>query len=463
MNQPHRRLMLHGLAGAIALPWLESVTRAAAALGTPLRPASARAMTAAASGAPPTRMAFFFLPNGVDYEDWHPRQAAVADAALPISPTLAPLQSMRSRITVIAGLNHHNAKALGDGPGDHARSAACFLTGAHPRKTAGSDIHAGVSVDQVAARTLGLETPLPSLELGLEASPRSGNCDSGYSCAYSGNIAWAAPDRPLPKLVRPRAAFERLFMMSGATPQERQRRLALRKSILDLAGDEVKRLGKAVSGNDRERLDQYLESIRAVERRIEAAERAPKNRDLPAVETIPSDAPRDFSTHAQMLAEIMVLAFKTDQTRVATFMLGNEGSNRTFPELGISEAHHHLTHHSGDATMIDSVRRINLHQSEFLATVLARMSKEREGSTSLLDHTIIVYAGAISDGNRHDHDSLPVLVAGGEAAGLRHSGIAAIQGGEPMCNLYVNLLRRAGVSCDRFGDSTGECTVLGRA
>lgn len=453
---PSRRLVLHGLAGAIALPWLESMARSAWA--------GARvAGSAGAFTAPPTRMAFIFLPNGVDFESWHPRQAAVSDVSLPISPTIAPLQSMRDRITVIAGLNHSNAKALGDGPGDHARSAACFLTGAHPRKTAGADIHAGVSVDQVAARSLGLHTALPSLELGLEASPRGGNCDSGYSCAYSGNIAWAAPDLPLPKVVRPRAAFERLFMMGGATPAERARRLALRRSVLDLAGDSVKRLGKSLAVGDRERIDEYLESIRAVEKRIEAAERDGGPQGLPAVDSIPRDAPREFGAHADMMSEIMLLAFKTDQTRVATLMLGNEGSNRTFPELGIGGAHHHLTHHSGDAEMVEAVRRINAHQSEFLARFLARLSKEQESAGSLLDHTMVVYAGAIGDGNRHNHDDLPVLVAGGEATGIHHSGIASVAGGEPMCNLYVHLLRRAGVDCERFGDSTGECTVLGRA
>ena len=430
----HRRTLLKGLGAGVALPWLESLTPAV------------RAATALAE--PPTRLAFVFLPNGVHAPDWLPDPAAGPHA---LSPLLEPLTPFRRDITVISGLAHHNARALGDGPGDHARSGACFLTGVHPTKTSGADFRAGVSVDQVAAGTIGSRTMLPSLELGMEGGGRSGNCDSGYACAYSGNISWRAPDKPTSKETRPRAVFERLFG-DQRDPKAAAQRRATRRSVLDLCMDEARAIHGSLARADAERLQDYLQGVRDLEHRLERYERI----DAAAREPVPEppESPATYHEHFDLMADLMVAAFRTDRTRIVTFMMGNEGSNRAYREIGIRDGHHHLTHHGDNPEMIEQVRQINLYHARLFAGFLERLSAAREGDGSLLDRSMIVLGGGISDGNRHNHEQLPVVLAG-RGGGLSPGGNLVLPAETPMCNLHLDLLARIGVQADRFGDSTG--------
>lgn len=482
-----RRTVLRGLGAAMALPWLESMVpdrivlagrRSFAGVATDV------AVGVGSAGASPLRCAFVFIPNGVDPAAWLPAPGAEA-GELPSS--LEPLAALRGRFSLLQGLAHRNAQALGDGPGDHARSAACFLTGAHPTKTAGSDIAAGVSIDQVLARRIGACTALPSLELGCEPALQSGNCDSGYSCAYSANISWRTPGQPMLKEISPRAVFERLFAVGPAheSAEALGRRLAARRSILDYARSDALRLRERLGTADRGRLEEYLDGLRALERRIESIERArgggaddarPAAAARPsAIASIPSashhdhDAPEldaaamrtppgvpeDYREHVRLMNDLLVLAFKADRTRVASFMLANEGSNRSFPFLGVAEGHHHLSHHGGDASMIEKVRRINRFQCELFADLLAKLDGCREGDGTLLDRSMVVFGSAIADGNRHNHDDLPVILAGGGAGTLSPGRNIRTAAGTPMCNLFVSMLRRAGLD-GSFGDSTGE-------
>lgn len=455
MRPIDRRTVLRGVGAAMALPWLEAMVPGGG---------GAKALAegaAASSAASPLRVAFLFVPNGVDPGAWRPTSVG-SDYALPSS--LEPLASLRSKFSVLGNLSHRNAAALGDGPGDHARSAACFLTGTHPVKTAGTDIRAGVSIDQVLARRIGDATSLPSLELGCEPALQSGDCDSGYSCAYSANVSWRTPQQPMLKEIRPRAVFERLFASgpSGESAEARRERFATRRSLLDYVRSDASRLSARLGGSDRRKLEEYLDGVRAVERRVESIERlatAPESRgagpDGGRGAEIPAGVPEDYRQHVTLMNELLVLALRTDRTRVATFMLANEGSNRAFPFLGIAEGHHHLSHHGGDESMAEKIRRINRFQSEMFADLLQRMEAVKEGDGSLLDHSIVVFGSAIADGNRHDHDDLPVILAGGGGGTLAPGRSIRFAPGTPMCNLYASILDRAGAGEARFGDSTG--------
>lgn len=454
-----RRAVLRGVGGAIALPWLEAMTRDRLTL------AGGRAFAGTAAAAEkPLRFAFVFIPNGVDPAAWMPSQ--VGDAYV-MPPSLEPLAAVRSRFSVVGGLAHRNAQALGDGPGDHARSAACFLTGVHPVKTAGSDIQGGVSIDQVLARRFGDRTALPSIELGCEPALQSGNCDSGYSCAYSANISWQAPSRPMLKEISPRAVFERLFSVGGSstagdTAEQRARRLRSRRSILDFAGGDAARLGARLGVGDRRRVDEYLDGVRALERRVESIERDADDPRSAALNT-PPGAPDDYREHVRLMNDLLVLAFRTDRTRVATFMLANEGSNRPFPFLGVPEGHHHLSHHGGDESMVEKIRRINRFQAELFADLLSKLDTSPEGDETLLDRSMVVFGSAIADGNRHNHDDLPVIVAGRAGGALSPGRSMRAAAGTPMCNLFVTMLRAAGAhdaAHAGFGDSTGELTGM---
>lgn len=444
-----RRTVLQGMAASIALPWLEGMT-SAVETGSGIIGSTAAAAGASSALASPARMAFVFIPNGVHAPDWIP-----AVDSLALTPSLRPLAAHRSEFTVITGLAHANADAMGDGPGDHARSAACFLTGAHPRKTAGEDIHAGVSVDQVAARAVGASTPFASLELGCEGSSRSGDCDSGYSCAYSSNISWDAPDAPRSKQIHPRHVFERLLgQRDGESSTDRARRIAQRRSVLDTVSSNTHRLKRAISHRDHDRFDDYLESVRAIERRIEMTERMRLDPSESGV-SIPSEIPQDYGEYLRLMSDLLVMSFRLDLTRVGTLMYGNEGSNRSYPSLGIADGHHHLTHHGGDAAKIASVRRINEFQTESFAYLLGQLRAHREGEGTLLDSSAIVFAAAISDGDRHNHENLPVLLAGRGGGQLTPGGVLRTHERTPMCNLYLSMLETMGVQRPRFGDSTG--------
>jgi hypothetical protein len=396
-------------------------------------------------------MLFAFIPNGVETGAWR------AGGAGALSPVLESLTPHQGQFTVMTGLSHRNAEALGDGPGDHARSGACFLTGAHPRKTAGGDIEAGVSVDQVAAAHLKGSTRLDSLELGGEPGMTAGNCDSGYSCAYSANISWRGPHSPNGKEHDPRRVFERLFRdgPSGESAQARSRRVALRKSILDAMRGPLSQLTATVGTHDRQKLDEYLEGVRAVERRIEFAERAATEPQDTVGMAPPKGIPKDYTEHLHLLADLAVVALQTDQTRIVTFMLANEGSNRPYPMAGVKEGHHDVSHHGGDQDKLQKFAAINKYHTEQFAYLLQRLRAADDAGSPLLDRTMVVYGGAIADGNKHNHDDLPLVFAGGSALGIQHSGTRAWAPGTPLCNLYLSMLARTGVPADRFGDSTG--------
>lgn len=436
-----RRTAIRGLGCAIALPWLEAMTKPARAFGL---------------AEAPKRTAFVFLPNGVNRAAWFP-SAAGPLSAWPSS--LEPLKPFAERLAVVSGFAHVNAEAQGNGPGDHARSAACFLTGVHPKKTAGSDIVNGVSIDQIIAMRTAGRTPIDSLELGLEPGMTAGNCDSGYSCAYSANISWRGPHTPMAKEHDPRALFERLFAIGPEheTERARARRIASRASILDGARDEARRLRDALGGTDRRKLDEYLDGVRSVERRIELAERSerPDAQDLPAK---PTGVPREWSDHARLMSDLLVLAFRLDLTRVASLMLANEGSNRPYPTIGVRDGHHDVSHHDGDPDKLAKFAAINRLHAEQFAYLLGRLAAEREGEGSLLDGTMLLFGGAIGDGNAHDHRDLPIVLAGGqpdEPLATAHGTYRRLAGDVPLCDLFLSLAERAGAPIERFGDSRG--------
>jgi hypothetical protein len=439
----HRRTVLRGAGAVLALPFLEAMLPGR---GLVTRTASAAAARLAAADMP-VRMLFVFVPNGVETSSW-PGSAMEA------------LGAHAADVTVMRGLCHRNAAALGDGPGDHARSAACFLTGVHPKKTSGGDITAGISVDQLAARRLSGRTRLDSIELGGEPTMRAGDCDSGYSCAYSANISWRGPHTPSGKEHDPRRAFELLFRdgPAGEDAAARARRIALRKSILDAMGAQARSLGAQVGTDDRRKLDEYLEGVRALERRIEAIERSAAAGPV-ADESRYAAEPGDYAARIDLLADIAALAFEQDRTRVATLMLANEGSNRAYPDIDVAEGHHEVSHHGNDPAKSGKFAAINRWQGVRLAKLLDALKRRPEGTGSVLDRTMVLYGAAITDGNRHDHDDLPLILAGGRGLGIRHAPERRAAEGTPLCNLYLGMLRTAGAQADRFGDSTAEMPV----
>ena len=445
----HRRTILRGAGAAIALPWLEAMLP---------RGVMSSACAAAFAPKPITRVAYLFFPNGVNVDAWVP--TSDGQGGWNASPTLMPLEEFRRDITVYRGLTHANAAALGDGPGDHARSAACFLTGAHAKKTAGEDIRNGRSIDQVIADGLessGVRTRLRSLELGSEPAMTSGDCDSGYSCAYSANISWKSESLPNGKETDPRAAFDRIFGRRDESPAETAARAHSRRSILDGAVSEARKLMREVGTDDRARLDEYLEGMRGIERRLDldAASALDPNEKLPDFD----NAPRTVSARIDLLGEVMALAFRTDSTRVATMMLANEGSNRPYTEVGVSSGHHEVSHHDRNPEKLADFAKINRFHTERLAAFLRALSRTKELGQPLLDSTIVLYGGAINDGNRHNHDDLPILVAGGRARGIDRPGesgrLIECAQGTPLCNLHQGIARKLDVTLESFGDASG--------
>jgi len=432
-----RRSLLRGLGTAIALPLLDAMTPAFAA------PAQAKSA--------PLRLAYLYVPNGIIMDDWTP---ATEGKTFDLPRILAALESFRDNVLVPTGLRQNNGYPLGDGPGDHARAAATFLTGVHPKKTYGADIQAGISADQVAARHIGQSTKFASLELGLEDGRLTGNCDSGYSCAYSNTISWRTPSTPLPPEVNPRAAFERLFGATPETPETRARRERYERSILDFVSESTRQLTGELGPADRRKMDQYLSAVREIERRIEMTEK--DNRQIVPDMEKPDGVPAAFQDYARLMFDMMWIAFQTDLTRVSTFMLGREGSLRTYREIGIADAHHPLTHHRGNADWIEKITQINTHHVEQLAYFLGKLRATPDGDGTLLDHTAILYGSGLSDGNKHDHADLPVLVAGG---GIGRGHIRYPKE-TPMNNLHLTLLDRAGVKIEFLGDSEGELEYL---
>lgn len=434
----NRRTFLQGTGALVALPLLDAMI-------------PAFAQTKAAKT--PMRLAFVYVPCGIDMPNWTPATEG-RDFTLPkIAEPLAP---HREQVMFLSGLTLNGGRALGDGPGDHARAAASFLTGSHPKKTAGADIANGVSIDQFAAQRLGNVTRFATLELGCEDNKMVGNCDSGYSCAYSNSIAWRTPTTPLPPETNPRLVFERLFGSSDETPAARAKRQRYDRSILDYVTADTQKLKATVGPTDKRKLDEYLTAVREIEKRIQSAEKT--SQEIAPTMEKPSGVPINFDEHVQLMFDLMLAALQTDQTRIITFMIGREGSNRTYREIGISDAHHPLTHHQNNQEMLAKVSRINRYHAEQFAAFLAKAKAIKDGEGALLDNTLVLYGSGLSDGNRHRHEDLPILIAGGKVPGLgRHVRYAKET---PLTNLYLSMLNRVGVRAESFGDSKGTLDAL---
>jgi hypothetical protein len=439
-----RRNFLKGVGACIAVPALPSLA--------PLRALGAEAAVTAAAAAP-IRMAFVTFPNGCNLDNWWPSGDG---ADFPLNQTMQPLENVKQYIQVISGLDHLNAEPGPDGAGDHARANATLLTGVRAKKTAGADIRLGVSVDQVAAQHVGHLTRFPSLELTSDPERQARGCDSGYACAYQFNVSWRSANAPMPPERNPRLLFERLF--GSGPPGRRSKSLELRqqteRSILDFVLEDARSLQRKLGGKDNRKLDEYLTSIRQIEQRIEHAEAFGRAPD-PAVET-PPGIPPEVGDHMDLMYDLMVLAFQTDSTRIATMMLGHDGDNRPYPQLGVSDGHHNISHHQEKPDLLEKIARIDRHHVEHFAGFLAKLSGTRDvDGRSLLDNSMIVYAGGNADPNRHSHTNLPVILAGGGGGSL-HPGRYLKVPSQPMCNLFLEMLDRMGVQgVDQLGDSDG--------
>ena len=438
-----RRTFLKGMGTVMALPMLDAMAPAMALRNS--------------AGARTVRLCFVYVPNGIIMKDWTP---AVTGKDFEFTRVLKPLEPFRNDLFVLSGLDDHNGNELGDGPGDHARAGASFLTGTHPKKTAGADIQNGISADQVAARHLASQTRLPSIELGCEDSRTVGNCDSGYSCAYTNSISWRSPTTPNPPEINPRMAFERLFGRDDLSldPKTRARRAQYRSSILDYVKSDAEKLTNTLGSSDKHKIDEYLSSVRDVEKRIQMSERESRA-VTPGVEK-PTGIPVEFADYIKLMYDLIAIAFQTDLTRVATLMVGREGSLRVYPEIGVPDPHHPLTHHRGNADWIEKIAKINCYHTEMFSYFLDKLRRATDGEGTLLDHSMIVYASGLCDGNRHTHENLPVLLAGRGDGSLKPGRHVRYKSGTPMTNLYMTLLDHMSVRPESIGDSTGRVEQL---
>jgi hypothetical protein len=456
-----RRTLLRGAGVALALPLLEAMV-----------PLNALALSGpkgvAARAAAPTRLAFLFVPNGMNMADWTPAATGpLGQVQLPY--ILEPLAALKDKLLVVSGLAQRNAFALGDGGGDHARSAAAWLTGTHPVKTSGANIKAGISADQVAAQFIGKSTRFPSLELGVDRGGLAGDCDSGYSCAYSNSISWRSPSTPVAKEVDPRLVFDRLFGIEEGSDigESAKLRQVYKQSILDYVMDDAKTLSRGLGQQDKHKLDEYLTGVREIERRLQLAQKQnadgatdPNADPAEAGLARPTAMPADYSDHVRLMGDMMVMAFQADLTRVSTFMFANEGSNRSYRQINIAEGHHELSHHGRAPEKIEKIRQINRFHVEQLAYILQKMDSIKEGNGTLLDHTMVIYGGGICDGDRHNHDDLPILVAGSGGGTIKTGRHVAYEKNTPMTNLFVSAFDRLGIPVEQIGDSTGKLAQL---
>ncbi|KAB2649778.1 MAG: DUF1552 domain-containing protein [Verrucomicrobia bacterium] len=438
-----RRTFLKGLGTAMALPLLEAMVPSVLA-------------EAAAATSTPRRMAFVYVPNGMNMADWLPTKTGT-DFELPM--ILQPLEKVRSELNVLSNLGQDKAAANGDGAGDHARASAAFLTGCQPRKTSGADIRAGVSVDQVAAQRIGNLTRLPSLELGCDVGQQVGNCDSGYSCAYSYNISWRSASSPLPPEIDPKQVFERLFNngRSGENAEIRERRERRSKSVLDFVLEDARSLSRKLGSIDRRKLDEYMTAVRELEQRIQRTGKfAPVDTGMAAPTGIPSTYPE----HIRLMYDLMALGFQTDSTRVSTFVVAHDGDNKGYPFIGVPDGHHDLSHHGGNLEKKAKIAKINRFHLEQFAYFIEKLKNTKEGSGSLLDNCMIVYGSGIEDGNSHHHSDLPVLLAGRGGGTITTGRHVRYTKATPMNNLFLSMLDRMDVPTERLGDSTARLTQL---
>jgi hypothetical protein len=440
--QVPRRTFLRGLGTAVALPMLDSMF-----------PARVFGAAAAAPKVYPKRMAWVYVPNGANMADWTP---ATTGASYEMPMILKPLEAHREKLTVISGLQNAMGEALGDGGGGHARAAASFLTGVHPRKTAGADIKAGVSVDQIAAGQIGDQTRLPSLELSCDAGQRAGSCDSGYSCVYQFNMSWKTETQPMNPEVNPRSAFERLFGSGdpAATLEASVRRSLYRKSVLDYVLDDAHRLEKRLDVADRRKLDEYLTAVRDLETRIARAAQFPTPKPPAGAEA--PEMVENFEQQMQLMYDVLALAFQTDSTRIATFVISHDGSNRPYPVIGIREGHHDLSHHRNDAEKKNKLAQINRYHTTQFARFLDRLKAIKEGDGTVLDNCMIQYGSGLSNPNAHSVEDLPILLAGGGGGAVKSGQHVQVERLTPLSNLYRSVLDIGGVKTEKIGDSSGK-------
>ncbi len=437
--QLNRRTVLKGVGCALGLPLLEAML-----------PSRARAAEAAA----PVRMAFVTFPNGAIMDSWRPEGEG---ADFKLGPTLASLAEVKNDITIFTGLAQDNGRAKGDGAGDHARSAASLLTGAHPVKTSGANIRVGQSVDQAAAERVGYLTRLPSLEIGIERGRDAGGCDSGYSCAYSNNVSWKDASTPMSKEINPRLVFERMFGEVQDT-KTMARRTRVRKSVLDLVSGQAANLKDRLGTADKQKVEQYFTSVREIEQRIA---RVAANKDIQRPErSLPEETPDDLTEHIRLMYDLMVLAMQTDTTRIITFMTANEGSNRSYKMVGVNDGHHELSHHRDESGKMDQLRKIDLYLATEFASFIKKLKGTPDGNGSLLDNCMVLYGSGLSDGNRHNHDDLPIVLAGRAGGTIKAGRHIKLDSETPLNNLFLSMLDRVNAGVPTLGDSTGRLTVL---
>ncbi len=437
-----RRTFLRGMGTMIALPLLDSMIPA---------------MAATAGSKAPTRLGFVYVPNGIIPKAWLP---TTEGTAFEFMPTMKPLEPFREKLLVLSNLAQVNGRALGDGGGDHARAGATWLTGVHPKKTEGVDIHVGISADQLAAKEMAKATQFASLEIGVEEPSLAGGCDSGYSCAYTNTISWRSPTAPNPVEVSPRVIFERLFGDGGTTDAAvRLRRSRQDRTILDYVRGDLARMQPGLGARDKSKLDEYFESIQDIERRIRKAEEQSATMQMPVMER-PVGIPDTFEEHSKLMADLMVIAWQTDMTRVITFMMAREGSNRSYREIGVPDGHHSVTHHQMDPEKIAKTQKIDEHHVKSFAYLLKRLDETKDGDGTLLDHSLVLYGSSIRDGNVHDHHDLPLVLAGGKSAGVKSGRHIRYKPETPMNNLLLTMLDKSGVPGEQLGDSTGKVDQL---
>jgi len=438
-----RRAFLRGTGVAIGLPVLDAMFPAIGA-------------EKAARTVVPKRLGVFYVPNGIHMPEWTPE---VVDGKLQLKRILAPFSAHRERMLVLSGLAQNEARRRDEAGGEHARSAANYLTGVRPKHTEGQDIWAGVSMDQIAAAKLGKHTRFPSLELGCNIGRFAGTCDKDYSCIYTMTISWRPPSTPMPPELDPRQAFERMFGSGDAeTPGERERRLRSERSILDSVGEDARRLKGTLGARDGRKIDEYLDSIRDVESRIQAAERVPAPKVPPVGK--PEGVPTEYADYVKTMLDLLAVAYQADLTRVSTFMFCREGSTRTYRELGVPEAHHPVSHHRDDPETMEKVCRINVFHAELFAAFLRRLEGMPEGDSTVLGNSLLMYGAGLADGNRHEHHNLPLVLFGNQGGALKTGRLVEYAKETPMSNLYLSLLDIAGVPVDKLGDSTGKLNQL---
>ena len=454
MNKPgiSRRTMLRGLGTALALPWLEAMSSPA--------PLIANITARKAIAGPPVRMAFLYVPNGMHMPDWTPRGRG--DRDFEMQSIMEPIAEFREKMNIFSGLSLRGGEALGDGGGDHARSVASFLTGAHPYKTNGANIRNGISVDQIAADKIGHQTKLKSLELGTEASSTGGSCDNGYSCLYTSNISWRTDTSPLSKEINPAAVFERIFGISSSqeTGESLAKRSANRKSILDFVNGEAKSLSNKLGSHDRRKLDEYLYAVRDIERRLHGTGKLESHTEDFSNYQRPVGVPAEYGEHVKLMFDMMVLAFQTDSTRVASFMYANAGSNRSYRNLAVREGHHNLSHHGKSRAKQQKISKINQYHMSLAHHLISKLDSIKEGNGTLLDNCMVLYGSGIADGNKHAHDNLPIAMFGGAGGTIKTGRFIRTRTGTPLTNLYASMLDRVGAPVDSFSDSSGKIDDL---